>query len=293
MKITNKFNLPETFVNVLKRPTYSKGKANLSVTELINSPRVVALKHQHWEDVEQDASEMVWSLFGSAVHGILEHGRGENHIVEQRLTTEFEGWTLSGAIDLQEVEEDGVIISDYKVTSAWSVMNEKQDWVNQLNLYAWLVQKIKHMYVKRIQIVAIVRDWSARDAKTRDGYPQAPVVVLEMPQWTWEQKEAFVRQRLKLHNDAYWAMAAQQELPACSSTDMWERPSTWAVKKEGATRAKNVLPTLEEAQSILDQMPDKKGYSIDFRPGERVRCMNYCPVSAYCTQHQSYLKEKQ
>lgn len=292
MKITNKYNLPDTFVNVLQRPTYSKGKANLSVTELINSPRVVALKHKHWEDVEQDASEMVWSLFGSAVHKVLEHGRADNHVIEQRLTTEFEGWSLSGAIDLQEVEDDGVIISDYKVTSAWSVMNEKEDWVNQLNTYAWLVQRVKHMVVKRLQIVAIVRDWSAREAKTRDGYPQAPVVVLVMQQWPWEQKEAFVRQRLKMHNDAYWAMAAEQELPNCSSTDMWERPAMWAVKKEGAARAKSVHSNLEEAQNVLDQIKDKKGYAIEFRPGERVRCMNYCPVSAYCSQHQSFITEQ-
>jgi hypothetical protein len=43
MKLTNKFNIPQTFVNVLERPTYSKGKANLSVTQLINSPKIVAL----------------------------------------------------------------------------------------------------------------------------------------------------------------------------------------------------------------------------------------------------------
>ena len=70
MKLTNKFNLPQTFVNVIQRPTYSKGKAHISATEIINSPRIVQLKKKHWEDIEQDASEMVWSLFGSAVHNI-------------------------------------------------------------------------------------------------------------------------------------------------------------------------------------------------------------------------------
>jgi hypothetical protein len=33
MIITNKYNLPQTFVNIMKRPTYSKGKANISATE--------------------------------------------------------------------------------------------------------------------------------------------------------------------------------------------------------------------------------------------------------------------
>ena len=114
MKLTNKRNLPETIVNVLKRPQYSKGKANLSVTELINSPRIVQLKRLHWDQLEEDASSMVWSLFGSAVHNILQHGKDEHHIVEQRLFADIEGWTISGAIDLQIVEEDGVVISDYK-----------------------------------------------------------------------------------------------------------------------------------------------------------------------------------
>ena len=143
MKLTNKRNLPETIVNVLKRPQYSKGKANLSVTELINSPRIVQLKRLHWDQLEEDASSMVWSLFGSAVHNILQHGKDEHHIVEQRLFADIEGWTISGAIDLQIVEEDGVVISDYKVTSSWAVMNEKAEWVEQLNSYAWLVEKCK------------------------------------------------------------------------------------------------------------------------------------------------------
>jgi len=50
MKLTNKFNIPQTFVNVLDRPTYSKGKANLSVTQLINSPKIVALTKKFDEE---------------------------------------------------------------------------------------------------------------------------------------------------------------------------------------------------------------------------------------------------
>ena len=151
MKITNKYNLPDTILNVLDRPTYSKGKAHISATELLNSPRIVQLKRKYWEFIETDASEMVWALFGSAVHNILEHGKGENHIVEQRLGTDIDGWRLSGAIDLQEEDEDGIAIKDYKVTGAWSVMNEKQDWHNQLNVYAYLVEKEAKKKVKSLQ----------------------------------------------------------------------------------------------------------------------------------------------
>lgn len=292
MKITNKYNLPETIVNVLHRPTYSKGKANLSVTELINSPRIVALKQKHWDEIEQDASEMVWSLFGSAVHSVLEHGRAENHVIEQRLTTEFEGWTISGAIDLQEATPEGIVISDYKVTSAWAVMNEKKEWPWQLNLYAWLVERVKFVKVKTIQIVAIVRDWSAREAKTKEGYPQAPVVVLEMEMWTNEQREEFVRNRLRAHSEARLLNDLAEDLPECTPEEMWERPSMWAVKKEGAARAKSVHSTHEEALNVLGQIKNKTGYSIEHRPGGRTRCASFCPVSGFCSQYQSFKEQE-
>ena len=56
MKLTNKFNLPQTFVNVAMRPAYTKGKAHVSATELLNSPRIVQLKKKHDDDIVEDVS---------------------------------------------------------------------------------------------------------------------------------------------------------------------------------------------------------------------------------------------
>ena len=168
MKLTNKFNLPDTFVNVIRRPQYSRGQSEISVTEILSPPQLVLLRRQHADDIEQDASDMVWSLFGSAVHNILEHGKDDHHIVEERLFTTFEGWSISGAIDLQEVKDYKLYISDYKVTSAWAVQQEKQEWIDQLNLYAWLVERVKGEPVSGLQIIGIVRDWSRREAALKD-----------------------------------------------------------------------------------------------------------------------------
>jgi len=284
MKLTNKHNLPATFVNVIKRPTYSKGKANLSITELIDSPRAVNLRHQHWEDIEVDASEMVWSLFGSAVHGILEHGKDSNHIVEERLHVMYDGWHLSGAIDLQEVDEDGVHIKDYKVTGAWSVRNEKQAWHEQLNSYAWLVRQAKKMKVKSLQIVAIIRDWSAREASYNESYPQAPIVVIDIPLWDDNKQDEFVANRVNLHAEAYFESDSGGNLPECSPDEMWEKQEKFAVMKEGGKRAKSVHDTREEAEAALPA----KGYLIEHRPGERTRCKSFCQVSDFCDQWKRY-----
>lgn len=290
MILTNKHNLPQTFVNVIERPTYSKGKAHLSATEIINSPQIVTLKHKHWDEIEVDASEMVWSLFGSAVHGILEHGKGKNHIVEERMHITLDGWNLSGAIDLQEIDEDGCIhIRDYKVTGAWSVRNEKQDWHDQLNVYAWLVEKVKGKKVKSLQIIAIIRDWAAREAAAKEDYPQAPIATIDIPLWDMEKREAFVMERLNLHATAYFESDSGGELPPCTPEEMWEKPTSYAVKKEGGVRAKSVHETRELAEKALPP----KGYFIEVREGERTRCEKYCQVSPFCKQYQTYKQEKE
>lgn len=293
MKITNKFNIPQTFVNVVKRPQYTKGNANLSVTELLNSPRIVQLRTKHIDELESDVSEMVWSLFGTAVHNILEHGKDDNHIVEERLFTQFEGWKISGAIDLQEVQSDGVDIKDYKVTSAWSVQQEKAEWISQLNCYAWLVEKVKGQRVRSIQIVGIVRDWSRRDAENKETYPQAPIVTIDIPLWTFEQREEYIRGRLVLHNEALFNKQVGDALPECTPDEMWEKPTVYAIKKIGGVRAKTLFGELDRAEAELEKLNAKKTeYHIEVREGERTRCEKFCQVSQFCSQHQHYLKEK-
>jgi hypothetical protein len=289
MKLTNKYSLPETVMNVLARPTYSKGKSNLSMTELLNSPRIVQLKRKHWDDLEEDAASMVWSLFGTAIHNILEHGKGENHIVEERVFVEVDGMTISGAIDLQEVEEDGIILSDYKTTSAWSIVNEKQDWHNQLNGYAFLVEKAKQRKVKKLQIVAIIRDWSSREAKTKDTYPQAPIVVIDIPLWSFEDREQYIRNRIHVHTEAFFEDETGGEIAPCTPEEMWEKQERFAVMKEGGKRAKSVHDTRQEAEIALPE----KGYFIEHRKGERTRCESFCQVSAFCNTHQQYLSTKE
>ena len=297
MKLTNIHSLPETIINIIRRPTYSKGKANMSVTELLNSPRIVQLKRKHWDDLTEDAADMVWSIFGTAIHGVLEHGKGDNHIVEERIHIELDGMHISGAIDLQEVEPDGIIVSDYKTVGAWSVLNEKQDWHNQLNSYAYLVEAAKKVPVKKLQIVAIVRDWNRRDAATREGYPKAPIVVIDIPLWPFAHREAYVRDRISLHGDAFFEMETGGEMPECTPEECWEKPTVYALKKDGNVRAKSVHETREAAETALAAATEKakKGekFLIEVREGDRTRCSSFCQVAGMCSQYQTYLSTKE
>jgi len=287
MKLTNKHGIPQTFVNVLERPTYSKGRANLSVTQLINSPKIVALTQRFEDEIEQDVSEMVWSIFGSAIHKVLEHGKDDNHLIEERLHAHIDGWNISGAIDLQIVNDDGSLsIRDYKTTSAWAVMNDKAEWEQQLNIYAWLVETVKKKPVKDLGIVAIIRDWSRRDAATREGYPSAPIKELPINLWTYEERQQFVSQRIALHSAAEFAMETDQLLPPCTPEEMWEKPTVYAVKKKGAARAKSLHETEQEANVIVLQLGGD--YEVETRLGERTRCANFCSVNTWCQQWRDY-----
>jgi len=290
MKLTNKFNIPQTFVNVLKRPTYSKGKANLSVTQLINSPKIVALTKKFDDELEQDVSEMVWSLFGSAIHNILEHGKDSNHTVEERIHAEIDGWNLSGAIDLQITNDGGLSIKDYKTTSVWAVMNEKIEWEYQLNCYAWLVEKVKRTPITDLGIVAILRDWKSREVGTKEGYPEAPVKEVPITLWTMAEREEFIKARISAHSACEFALETDGDLPDCTPEEMWEKPAVWAVRKVGGVRAKSLHDSEDEAVKALEAVG--KGYEIEHRKGERTRCQTFCPVSTWCNQYQTYLKEQ-
>jgi hypothetical protein len=289
MKLTNKHNLPATFVNVITRPTYSRGDSEISVTEILSPPQLVQLRRRHADDIEVDAADQVWSLFGSACHNILQHGKDDHHVVEERLFTTFDGWRISGAIDLQEYQSDGsVIISDYKVTSAWAVQQEKTEWIDQLNLYAWLVERVKSVPVTGLKIIGIVRDWSRREAANKEGYPQAPIVTLDIPLWTPAEREAFVGYRLDKHNEANFA-AVSGKMPECTPAEMWEKPTTYAVMKEGGKRAKKVFQIKQEAEAFLAEQ--KGAHYVETREGGRTRCESFCQAAPFCDQWKNYRKE--
>jgi hypothetical protein len=287
MKLTNKHDLPEVFVNLIKRSTYSKGKAHLSATELLNSPQIVQLKKKHWDNLEEDVADKVFALFGTAMHSILEHGKTDDSIVEERIHVNIDGWDISGAIDLQEPNPDGMSIKDYKTTGAWAVMNEKVDWEQQLNIYAYLVEKVKKIPVTDLAIVAIIRDWNRRDAQTKDNYPEAPIKVLPITLWDFSTRETFIKDRIRLHSNAYLSTEMDESYVSCTPEEMWETQTVYAVRKIGNVRAKSLHSSQEEADEKLLELG--KGYEVEVRKGERKRCKDYCIVNQFCKQYQQYL----
>jgi len=103
LKVTNKYGIPAPFVTLATKEYYSKGKSQYSVTELMSPPRIRRLREKHEEYLTQDVSDMLWQLLGSALHVVMERGQTEGYVTEERIFTELDGVTISGAIDLQEI----------------------------------------------------------------------------------------------------------------------------------------------------------------------------------------------
>ena len=73
MKITNNLNLPTPFINAVESE-YKYTDKRYSVTSIIKGVREAILLRRHNDEIVQDASEMIWLIFGTAVHSILENG---------------------------------------------------------------------------------------------------------------------------------------------------------------------------------------------------------------------------
>ena len=291
MKITNKHGVPETLVSLANKQYYSKGNANYSVTEIISPPRIQRLRMRHNDEMEQDVADMLWQLLGSALHVVAERGEHPDYITEERLNASVDGVILSGAIDIQKVTPQGIIITDYKFTSAWALRQDKFEWEAQQNIYAWLVNKVKEKPVVGVQICALIRDWSRREASVKADYPQAPIQVIDLPQWDLERTEAYIKERITLHMDSKVQDDWGEDLPLCSAEERWVRGDAWAVMREGKKRASKVCETEEEAKEVMASIPEKEKPYIEKRAGEAIRCTgDFCGVSKWCNQYQESLK---
>ena len=294
--------MPQPFVDFAINDKYSKGKADISVTTLIDSPRVRIMKENFDDKIEVDAVDMVWALFGTAVHSVLESsntyprvGHPSDKIInEERLFSELDGWLLSGAIDRQESKDNSITIIDYKVTSVWSVIYGKPEWEKQLNCYAYLCDDknaFKKTNVTNLKICAILRDWNRREAERRSDYPQAPIVFVDVPLWSYDERMSYLKERIKLHQEAQIAFDVTGNLPLCSNEERWRKKDTWALKKKKLKRALKVFDSEESAhdyQEVYHQhrLHPSDATEIEFRGGEYTRCDgNYCSVAEFCDQY--------
>lgn len=278
MKITNIYGLPEPVVRAVtprETPESRRKGADISVTELLGPPRVKQLRELCWEDLTQDASEMLWAMLGTALHDILERNSGWE-LSEKRISMVVDGMEISGKFDL--VSEGGRIrkLVDYKSTSVWAmIMGGRQGWEEQINLYRLLMHENGLEVPQELENVLFFRDWNRRDRETVDGYPPAAMMVLPQKVWTIERARAFAAERVAEH---------KREMPECTPLERWRKGDLWAIQKKGAKRAFRVVDSEYAAYAQLKQLHEegKTDMVVEHRPGEDKRCAEFCAVREFC-----------
>jgi len=291
MKFTNKFDLPAPMYKALIHDDYVSA-GDISVTALIMPPRIRQLKLRHDDQIAEDVSDRIWMLMGNMGHVLLEWAEVKNAFQEERLSCQVNGWIVTGKMDLYEPP---ATLSDYKVTSTWSVIYGKPEWEKQLNLYAYLY-RTAGFRVNKLQIVAVLRDWVKSRAKKDKGYPQCAVKIV--PVGLWPDVLPYLTSRVILHQMA--VNLDDDNLPECTPEERWERPTTFAVKKNRNKTAVRVYEDPLQAQQRMKQLQFQAGkkktpakYWIEDRPGESVRCENYCNVNRWCNQYQKLKQEEE
>ena len=283
MKFTNEMNLPASMVSAITNDTYTMGKADISVTTLIQPPKIRVLKSRHRDEIVEDVADRVWALLGTNTHAIIERINHPDSIQEERLSMEVSGWTISGQADLYE---DG-IISDFKTTSVWGVINgPKDNYIHQLNCYAEMFRQ-SGFSVKGLQVIAILRDWSKFGGQRSQSYPKKQVVRVPVPLWGHIETMNYLRDRVRVHQIA--ECLTDDEIPCCTPEERWSKADAWAVVKGNNKRATRVFNSLKEAEALKADLESKskEKYRIDERPGEDTRCLHYCACSEFCNHFKS------
>lgn len=290
MKYTNRHNIPQEIINAVHNDSYSKGKATISATGLLQPPRIRLLAQENYEKLTIDVSDEIWKLLGQSVHTILERANEDNEdvITEQRMFTVVNDWTVSGQTDSIDVKSN--TLKDYKVTSVWSIVSAlkegKVEWEQQLNIYAYLYKQTTGKTIDQLNIIAIARDWNKNQYLRSGGdYPPSPVTVLDINLWSDEEQEDFIKQRVSIHQEAEVDYLINDKLPFCTDEERWRRKDTYRVEKKGRKTAVRVLDTQEEADEYVEGHKDSKLLKVVEAKGECVRCANYCDVAEFCNQY--------
>ena len=157
----------------------------------------------------------------------------------------------------------------------------KQEWVNQLNVYAFLLEKELGIPIKTIQICAILRDWNRKQASLKPDYPQHPIEVVDIPLWSLEERTEYVEDRMSLHQNARQLFDQNERIVRCNKKERWSKDDKWAVKKKGRKTALKVFDNQDDAEELAST----KDTYVEFRQGENSRCVgNYCGVAEFCSQ---------
>ena len=274
MQITNEYGLPQQMVELCSQD-YIYEPGEYRVTSLLKGIKETLLLRRHSDEIVVDVSEMVWLLFGSAVHHILEkQNLADSELGEERLKVRFGDYILSGQFDLYCAETN--MITDYKTASVWKIVfGDYKDWKQQQLIYAYMLRDAG-FDVDRGRVWAFLKDHRKSEARKSSDYPRRPVAKVDFDlsgdagEWIKNKFEE-IRVCELLEDDA---------IPTCTEEERWYTGTTYAVMKKGRKSALRVLKSMEDAELWMEA--NGKGEYIEERAGMDNKCVEYCWAAPFC-----------
>ena len=284
MKLTNKLNLPYGFVKACATKKHNKD-GEISATTLLKGVKEIILTDRHWDDIECDASDFVWAIWGTAVHSLMDH-EGETDFCEEIIAKKIGEKKLTGKFDNYDMSSG--VITDYKTCSAWKVKFEDfADWRKQGLIYAYLLRE-NGFPVTACRFTSLIKDHSRTEARRDSSYPQSPVYVYEfnVTDSDIESIIPFIEEKIKFVSE--WEKLPDDKIPPCSAAERWATPDKWAVMKTGRKSAVRVLDSEQDAADLCARLG--VGHFVEYRKGVSRKCEDYCICKDFCDFYKNNVK---
>ncbi len=302
MKVTNKFNLPQALVNIanLDSDTPHNAPDTFSATTLLKGVKEIVLELRHFNEITMDVSDMVWTIFGTAVHELAEKGNdgsdGESEIkfewvlpVESKLGKTYK---LTGRCDLYN--ENQMLLQDYKTATTWKfIYKDFEDWERQGYIYTLLIRKAGK-YVKTVKFNALLKDWNqgelTRARYKGSYYPEHSIVsyIFEIEEQKLKEIENYIVDKVQQIVNIIENDISDNDIPECTPNERWATQTKYAIMKQGRQTAIKLCDTQEQANDwIKEQTKDKEKLYVETRPGENKKCGQYCIAKDFCSYYKA------
>lgn len=302
MKITNKKGLPLSYVKTAEKSVENphNDKNSFSATTLLKGDKEILLELRHYNEIVMDVSDMVWTIFGTAVHKVLEDNNDtQDGDAETSITYDcpFDPtYKITGRTDLYNEEKS--LLTDHKTGSVWKYIKEDyKDWTEQGYEYAWLYRQ-KGKMVIRARFICLCKDWSSseyRIAKLKgDRYPDSPIFVYEfdIDETRLQATGGNMITKARRLYGLIKANVSDDAIVPCSDEERWYTGDTYAIMKKDAVRSLKNCSSKKEAE---DYIADKnlKNVEIVFRLGQNRKCMDYCICKEFCNFYKDNCQKKE
>ena len=276
MKVTNKLNLPAAFVNAVSVRRHNEPGC-FSATTLNKGCKEIILSDRHFDEIEVDAADQVWAVWGTVVHAVLEK-QPDNNFHEESFKVPVGNGFVTGQVDSYDMEN--ATIYDWKTASVWKVQFEDfDDWRRQGMTYAWLLKQ-SGLDVKKCVFIALLKDHSKSKAKKDPSYPQSPVFTyeFEVTPEELEQTGARITEKVKAIEAA--ELLGDDDIEPCTAEERWADPEKYAVMKNGRKSAVRVFDTLIDAENCAGELGNS--HYVETRPAVSRKCGKYCLCKDFC-----------